>query len=152
VMQMKQTQPADNPGRGPVIELQIYDHRLHLQNSWREVWNTRAPAANRWIRYAVSVRYSTDPNAGSVKIYVDLNGDGDSTDPGEQSPRLHMQTLLVEANGPNGTADGLAAGDAIPDHLRLGLYMSPAISCLPPSGCSLDVDNVQVVAPKAGKK
>ena len=34
VMQMKQAQPADNAGRGPVLELQLYNGRLELQNSW----------------------------------------------------------------------------------------------------------------------
>jgi hypothetical protein len=148
VMQMKQTQPADNPGRGPILELQIYDHQLHLATSWHEIWTTRAPAADRWIRYAVAAHYSADPGVGSVKIYVDLNGDGDFLDPGEQSPRFHITTLLTETLGLNGTADGLAPGDAIPDHLRLGLYMNPSIPCLPPDGCSVDIDNVQVLAPK----
>ncbi len=30
VVQMKQAQPADNGGGGPVLELQLYDGRLHL--------------------------------------------------------------------------------------------------------------------------
>jgi hypothetical protein len=59
--------------------------------------------------------------------------------------------MITETAGVNGTADGLAPGDAIPDHLRLGLYMNPSIACVAPSGCSVDVDNVQVVAPKSAK-
>ncbi len=145
VMQMKQAQPADNAGRGPVLELQLYNGRLELQNSWREAWSTSAPAEGTWIRYALDVVYSPDPAVGSVQVYVDLNGDGDAADEGEQSPKLNMATQLVESSGPNGASDGLAAGDAIPDHLRLGLYHSPEIACPPPGGCSVDVDNVQVV-------
>jgi hypothetical protein len=145
IMQMKQAQPADNAGMGPVLELQLYGGKLRLQNSWHQMWTTNAPDSDKWIRYAMDVNYSTDPNVGSVQVYVDLNGDGDFLDSGEQSPLLHMQTLLVETDGPNGTSDGLAPGDAIPDHLRLGLYHNPSIACPPPSGCSVDVDNVQVV-------
>jgi hypothetical protein len=144
IMQMKQAQPADNDGIGPVLELQLYGGKLHLQNSWHEVWSTPAPSSNKWIRYAMDVKYSTDPDVGSVQVSVDLNGDGDALDAGEQSPVMHMQTLLVETDGPNGTSDGLAPGDAIPDHLRVGLYHNPSIACPPPSGCSVDLDNVQV--------
>jgi Polysaccharide lyase len=149
VMQMKQVQPYDSTlGSGPMIELQIFGNRLRLQNDWQQVWTTHAPTKNRWIRYALDVVYSQDPDVGSVKVYADLNGDGDALDAGEQSPIIHMATLLTETDGPNGTSDGLGPGDAIPDHLRVGLYDSPAIACPPPYGCGMYVDNVQVVAPK----
>lgn len=144
IAQMKQAQPADNAGRGPVLELQLYNNQLKLQNSWQNAWTTAAPADEKWIRYALDVVYSPEPAVGSVQVYVDLNGDGDALDEGEQSPRIAMATQIVETAGPNGTSDGLATGDAIPDHLRLGLYHSPSISCPPPTGCSVDVDNVQV--------
>ena len=52
--------------------------------------------------------------------------------------------MLKETDGPNGTSDGYGPGDTIPDHLRAGIYHNPSISCPPPSGCSVDVDNVQV--------
>ncbi len=145
VAQMKQAQPADNPGRGPVLELQLFGDQLRLQNSWQQAWSTDAPRRDTWIRYALDVVYSPDPAVGSVQVYVDLNGDGDALDAGERSPRLSLQTELVETDGPNGLSDGLAPGDAIPDHLRLGIYHNPSISCPPPGGCSVDVDNVQVV-------
>jgi hypothetical protein len=41
--------------------------------------------------------------------------------------------------------DGIAAGEAIPAHLRVGLYHDPRIPCEP--SCRVRVDNVQVVAP-----
>jgi hypothetical protein len=144
VMQMKQAQPSDNGGGGPVIEIQIYGGRLHLINRWHEIWSTPAPVSDKWIRYALDVNYSPDPEAGSMQLYVDLNGDGDATDAGEQSPQFHVATMLTETNGPNGTSDGYAPGDTIPDHLRVGIYHNPSIPCPPPSGCSVDVDNVQV--------
>ncbi len=147
VAQIKQTQPADNQGDGPVLELQLYANRLRLQNSWQRAWTTRAPRPDTWIRYALDVTYSPDPTVGSVKAYVDLNGDGDALDTGEQSRRLHVATQLAETDGPMGTADGFRPGDPIPNHLRLGLYHDTSIPCPPPSGCSVDVDNVQVVGP-----
>jgi hypothetical protein len=142
VMQMKQTQPYNNPRTdGPVIELQLYGNQLHFQNHWNQLWTAPAPASNTWIRYAVDVVYSTSPDVGSVQINVDLNGDGDFLDANEQSPVMHLATLDPEVGG----GDGLKDGAAIPDHLRLGLYHDPAIPCPPPQGCSVDVDNVQVV-------
>ena len=64
VVQMKQAQPADNGGGGPVLELDIYNGRLHLINSWHEIWSTPAPVSDKWIRYAFDVNYSPDPNVG----------------------------------------------------------------------------------------
>jgi polysaccharide lyase-like protein len=145
IAQMKQAQPADGGGGAPVLELELYAGRLRLDNRWRQRWTTPAPAKGVWIRYALDVVYSTDPSLGSVKVYVDRNGDGDALDSGEQSPRLNMRTSLVEIDGPNGTSDGLSPGDTIPDHLRLGIYHNSSISCRAPTGCSVDVDNVQVV-------
>ena len=94
VMQMKQTQPADNGGGGPVLELDIDRGSLRLINRWQQVWSTRAPVKNRWIRYALDVRYSPDAATGRLKLYVDRNGDGDALDRGEQSPRLRLPTML----------------------------------------------------------
>ena len=132
IAQMKQAQPADNGGGAPVLELQMTRGLLVLNNRWNERWSTPAPANNVWVRYAMDVKYSTDPNVGWVKIYVDLNGDGDALDAGEQSPQMNMQTVLPETNGPLGDSDGLSPGDPIPDHLRLGVYHSQSISCPPP--------------------
>jgi hypothetical protein len=148
VAQMKQAQPSDNGGGGPILELQISGRRLRLVNRWHQVWTTPAPAKNTWIRYALNVHYSPDPSLGSVRLFVDLNGDGDALDRGERSPRLRISTMLREIDGPNGTGDGFAPGDTIPDHLRLGVYTSSLDPCPPPSGCAVDVDDVQVLVPK----
>jgi hypothetical protein len=143
VAQMKQTQPYVNDGgNGVALELQIYGGQLRLFHNWTQQWATPAPASGSWTRYALDVVYSTDPAVGSVKVYVDLNGDGDALDAGEQSPLMHMATLETEA-GSGG--DGIGPGDPIPDHLRLGVYHDPSISCPAPTGCSVQVDNVQIV-------
>ena len=147
IAQLKQAQPADNGGGGPVLELQLHDNRLWIVNDWKAVWSTRAPAPNTWIRYALDVTYSPDPALGSLRLYVDLNGDGDALDAGEASRRFELPTQLIETDGPNGGADGLLPGDPIPDHLRLGIYHDPSIGCPAPTGCAVEVDNVQVVRP-----
>jgi hypothetical protein len=104
---------------------------------------------NVWTRIAVDAYYSQYVEKGWVKYYVDANGDGDFSDPGERSPVFHTNTLKREI--PGTTADGLVAGDTIPSHLRLGIYHDSPIPCPSPTGCSVDIDNVQVVV-RATKK
>jgi hypothetical protein len=84
---------------------------------------------------------------GSVKVYTDLNGDGEFWDQGEESRRFELATQVAETAGPNGDTDGLIAGDAIPSHLRLGIYHASSISCPAPTGCAMEIDNVEVVGP-----
>ncbi len=81
---------------------------------------------------------------GSYRKANALNGDGDADDEGEQSPRIHRATLLTETEGPNGD---VGAGNAIPSHLRAGVYQNQNYYCPPPGGCYADFDNVQVVRP-----
>jgi hypothetical protein len=147
VAQIKQAQPADNGGGSPAITLALWGNHLRLMNTSNQVWATRAPQSGTWIRYALDVVFSPDPAVGSVKVYVDLNGDGDALDQGEQSRRLALATQITETDGPNGFADGLGPGAPIPNHLRLGIYHHPSIACPGPTGCPMDIDNVQVVAP-----
>ena len=144
VAQMKQTQPYDSDGNpGVALEIQIWGNQLRLDSWWSTRWSTPAPVANTWIRYALDVVYSKNPSVGSVKLYVDRNGDGDWLDSGEQSPRISVATLATESAGSAG--DGLAVGDAIPSHLRTGIYHNVPISCPAPTGCPVELDNVQVV-------
>jgi hypothetical protein len=143
VMQMKQTNPAANGDGSPIIELDAKGGKWRLINAWNELWSTPAEH-NQWTRFAFDVRYSQDPSVGSIKIYVDLNGDGDAADAGEQSPTFHVATLKRETDG-GSPDDGIAPGESIPGHLRVGPYHDRDISCPAPGGCSVDVDNVQVV-------
>jgi len=134
----KQTQPyaASSPD-GNAVEMQMYGGQLRLTVFWQQladVWVTPAPANGVWVRYALDVVYSTDPAVGKTRVYVDKNGDGDALDAGEQSPTISGQTLATDESG-----------QPIPSHLRLGLYHNPVIPCPAPSGCQVDIDNVQVV-------
>jgi Polysaccharide lyase len=140
VMQMKQAQTYRNPDTSPIIEMQVRDGEWILRNSWNDLWS--APAqAGKWTRFAFDITYSADPNVGSMRMYVDVNGDGDAADAGESSPEMHLATLRVETAGQG--SSHYEVGQSIPDHLRAGVYQNQAYSC--PSGCSVDVDNVQVV-------
>ena len=136
VMQMKQTQPATNGGGSPMIELDAFGGQWHLEMgalSSPVVWS--APAQiNAWTRFAFDVVYSRNSSLGSVTAYADLNGDG-SFGPGESSGTIRGATLKTESDG-----------SSIPSHLRAGVYHdigSDGYSC--PSGCSVEMDNVQVL-------
>ncbi|MBS1679496.1 MAG: heparin lyase I family protein [Actinobacteria bacterium] len=146
VMQMKQAQPSDGGGGAPILEMEAREGRWIVDDNWHELWSTPA-RTETWTRFAWDVYYSQDPNQGWLQVSVDLDGDGDFNDPGERSPVFHVATLKTEIEGPNGASDGLVAGQPIPSHLRMGIYHDPTISCPAPTGCSVDVDNVQVFAP-----
>lgn len=154
VLQMKQAQPADNGDGTPALSLSAFDGRWSLWHSDAgytdedfEIWSTPAEKG-RWTRVAIDAVYSQDPELGQVTVHIDLDGDGDFSGDGETSPTFHLSTLKRE-DGVDGS-DGLDSGDSIPSHLRVGIYHHEEIGCPPPAGCSVDVDNVQVVrAPSA---
>ena len=148
VMQMKQTQPSDDDCCGPQLEMEARQNRWIVVDSWKTLWEFPA-RRNVWTRFAWDVYYSQDASKGWLQVSADLNDDGDFNDPGERSPVLHGATLRTEPEGPNGSSDGLAAGDSIPSHLRVGIYHDPEISCAAPVECSVEVDNVQVVQPSS---
>jgi hypothetical protein len=152
VMQMKQAGPANNSGGTPVIELDAFHGRWRLRQSAspaassgsRQLWSVPATIGS-WTRFSLDVRYSARSSRGSIRVGVDLNGDGDFADGGERSRRIHTYTLKRET--PGGTADHLRAGRSIPSHLRAGIYHDSAIACPPPGGCAVDIDNIQVLRP-----
>ena len=143
VLQMKQAEPYNNDAHASMFELQVRDGNWLVINDWHDVWT--APATpGVWTRFAFDLTYSQDPRIGSIKVYVDLNDDGDFNDSGEQSPTVHRQTLLDETAGEQ---DAVPPGGSVPSHLRAGLYQNEIYSCPPPDGCYMDIDNVQVVEP-----
>ena len=80
---------------------------------------------------------------GRITVYADLNSDGDFDDEGETSSTMRTYTLKREIKG--GYKDGIKPGKSIPSHLRAGIYHDDALDC--GDGCSVDIDNVQVVRP-----
>lgn len=149
VVQMKQTQPSDGGGSSPVIELSAYDGRWHLSVSTgrrQDDWTRWTAPAQRgeWVRFTFDVLYSKHPRVGYVRLLADLNGDGDTADARERTGP-HFGTTLKKELRERPPADGMRRGASIPSHLRIGVYHDPAIPC--PSGCSIDVDNVEVLGP-----
>jgi hypothetical protein len=141
-MQMKQAQPSHDADTGPALELEARDGEWVVVDHWHAVWTFPA-RRGVWTRFAWNIVYSKSDRNGRFQVSADLNGDGDFNDPGERSPVIHGATLATEVPGYPG--DGIAAGAGIPSHLRMGIYHDPAIHCPPPKGCSVDVDNVQVL-------
>jgi hypothetical protein len=168
VMQMKQAQPYDSdadaqgfPGV-PILSLE------QLKGEWLFMHANQSPGgapcrergipglcwaaparAGVWTRFRFDVVYSTDPASGSIKVSADLNRDEDFKDDAERGTLIHLATLRTESGPENidPDIDGLAIGDPISSHLRAGIYQDPAHSCPPPNGCSVDIDNVQIVQP-----
>jgi hypothetical protein len=153
VLQMKQAQPSDNGGGIPVLSLQVTNGEWRLTHASSPAGGTsetlwEVPASTGvWVRVALDVTYSQYAGEGRVKLYLDRNGDGDTLDADERSPTITTHTLKYETAGAEGDTDGLEPGDSIPSHLRVGLYHDPSLACPAPSGCSVEVDNVQVVGP-----
>jgi hypothetical protein len=150
-MQMKEAAPIVNASGTPILELDAYGGRWRLRQNLsprvaedsRQLWSTPA-AIGVWTRFFFNIRYSKNPKKGFIRMGVDLNGDGDFADRGELSPGFHTYTLKEEMP-PGG--DGIQPGQAVPSHLRAGLYHNSSIPCPPPVGCSVDIDNVQVLRP-----
>ena len=153
VMQMKQTQPAANGGGTPVLSLRTKRGDWQLMQSTspgyssdsRVLWERQA-RKGMWTRFSFDVTYSKRARKGSVKVYVDLNGDGDTADRRERSRRKRTYTLKREIRG--GNRDGIKRGQSIPSHLRVGLYHDREVRCRWPYGCSVHIDNVQVLRPR----
>jgi hypothetical protein len=143
VLQMKQAQPSNNGGGVPILFLEAFDGTYFVDSDHGIHWEFPAQK-DVWTRFMFDVTYSDNPGEGSIQVAADLNEDGDFDDEGERSPRIETATLRTETPGPS---DSIAPGEAIPSHLRAGIYHDSSYQCPPPDGCSTDIDNVQVVAP-----
>jgi len=133
VMQMKQTDPANNADGTPVIALQAIQNQWILKQSsspgpgedTRVLWRTPA-RLGVWTHITVDATYSTDPAAGRFAITIG----------GASSPVLHTYDMKYEISPPG---PELRPGDPIPDHLRLGIYHDPSMP-----GTSVDIAQVQI--------
>jgi hypothetical protein len=92
---------------------------------------------NKWIRYAVEVMFSKDAGKGWIQMYVDHDAAGNFNAASKFSGKIPRQTL---ANLTSKGSSPLNVGDAIPSHLRLGIYHK---NTFPTS--TLDLSSVQVV-------
>ena len=93
VLQMKQAQPSATVAGQPVLSMRADHDQFHLRHSVSPTVDRPAGDAldnpcpeDAWTRFAFDVHYSQFPDQGSIRVYVDLNGDGDSLDASEQSP------------------------------------------------------------------
>jgi hypothetical protein len=133
VMQMKQSEPANNADGTPVISLQAIEGNWILKqstssgvaNSTRYVWTTPAQVGV-WTHIVVDATYSGDPTKGLFQITIG----------GVASPVFRTYNLKREVS-PAGP--GLSAGDPIPSHLRLGIYHDPVMP-----GTHVDIADVQI--------
>ena len=142
VVQLKQSQPSANGGGSPRLGLQVAQRQFTLHAGGRQIWSLPAQRS-RWVRFVLNVGFSQDRERGFVRLYADLNGDGDALDRRERSRRLKLATLKRETEG--GGDDGIDPGESIPAHLRVGIYHDEAYTCPAPAGCVVHFDNIQVV-------
>ena len=133
-----------------MLELDAWGDRWRLRQSKsprtaedsRQLWS--APAQlDTWTRFAFDIRYSQKRKRGRITVYADLDGDGGFSGAGERSATMKTYTLKREIRG--GYKDGIKPGKSIPSHLRAGIYHDDALDC--GGGCSVDIDNVQVIRP-----
>lgn len=142
VYQNKQAQPYDSPEQASMLEMQVREGVWRLDVDYENVW-TGPLRKGVWARFVFDVAYSQDPELGSVQVRADLDGDG-KFEQGSQTRGL--ATLRTESAGDLGPAEG----EAIPSHLRAGNYQDEGYSCpLSGRGCSIDIDNVQVLTAPA---
>ncbi len=136
----KQAQPySGTPEPGNAVQIDLYANLLRFTNMWEDppLWTCPAPPANTWIRFAIDSVYSKDPSKGRIQFFCDNDGDGDFLDADEASSVFTRQTLHTFSIAEYGKA----AGDAIPCHLRLGIYRNTSYT----GNTYVDIDNVQVV-------
>ena len=143
VVQLKQAQPSANGSGSPQLGLHASARTFSLHAAGEPLWS--APARrNFWTRFVLDVNFSQESSRGWVRVRVDRNADGDTLDSRERSRQIPMATLKTETEGGTDN-DGIDPGEAIPAHLRVGIYHDDSYDCPGPVGCVVHFDNVQVV-------
>src|SRR3954469_19362095 len=107
-------------GGCPPISLGVEDGKFKLfksaRNTYvldtRELWSGPAQR-NRWVKFTLHIKNSTDPNVGFVELFGDLDGSG-------------VKTLLEKTATHTMTKDPRGGG-AMTNHARVGIYRDPDI-------------------------
>jgi hypothetical protein len=142
-MQMKQCQPYVEDDLGfVVLEMSCNYGQYWLQyaNAIKregESWGWGAVTPGRWIRFCYDVTYSVDPAKGKIEVTVDDREAATDFVP-QRTSGLITDTQTLAAAAKEGY--GLAVGDPIPSHLRMGIYRNPEINV----DTHVDIANVQV--------
>jgi hypothetical protein len=109
----------EGDGGCPPITLQVVNGQFKLFNSARRTYVTdtvekwHAPAQrNRWTKFTIHMKNSTDDNVGFVELFSDLEGQGMKL----VMPKTYMHTMTARADN-----------SAMINHARIGIYRNPAI-------------------------
>lgn len=140
VMQMKQAQPyvGDNEGH-VILEMEARQNQFQIITPWNTESNplwTCPATKSRWIRFRWVVVYHHASATGRIRLQVDDRAGASDWVVQRDSGLINYQTLATSS----GNGSGLVTGQAIPSHLRLGIYRNPVINV----DTSIDIDNVQV--------
>lgn len=144
VMQMKQTQPYTSDGQSsPIIEMDV------RSSAWTVIRNVGATATtiftapavvSRWTRFCYDITYSPDPAIGCIRLTIDDRAGATDFVAQYDSNDMWGATLTSAVGAQSGYNWSLADGEAIPSHLRLGIYRNSVITGSP----YIDIANVQV--------
>jgi hypothetical protein len=107
-------------GGCPPISLGVEDGKFKLfkssRNTYvmdtREMWDGPAQR-NRWVKFTLHIKNSTDPSVGFVELFGDLDGQGVKT----LLDKTMTHTMTKNTNGRG----------AMINHARVGIYRNPAI-------------------------
>jgi hypothetical protein len=102
----------------PAISMVINDGQFKLMNADNngnsgntvKKWGGTA-TRGRWVKFTMHVKFSPDPDRGSVELFGDLDGAG-------------MKTLMPETKMFTMKQEG---GRAVQSHARIGMYRNPRI-------------------------
>jgi hypothetical protein len=130
ICQMKQSGPSRGSGGSPYFSFEARQGQLQVQHNGTDA-TPGLPrfdiATGNWYSVKVDAVYSI--HGGDVTVMLD------------GTPKYaHFPTLKTEPSSGDGTADpGIAVGDPIPAHLRMGIYHDPTLP-----GTHIDIADIRV--------